>query len=317
LEDSLSSDAIRTIRYQLTVGGLKKHYQQNDQQISSTLQSAIEVASESTSAGIALSIGPFGADLSPGQEYTGFYPPPYGPSSSQNTSPSNAFSSEEEERKAENALMESHLERLSMYSADEDTWSKVVWVAFETIPVVAEIRAVRRAMKSLENSGRGKKFWITSAFPEGRHPQMTQEGGRVGAEDILLAALGGGDDMAPADGVGINCTNPHFLPTLTTSFSNSLQKLREEGRVTTRATAFLLYPDGGKIYDPVKRDWSGGLVDPATWAGEILDIADTVRQATDGSGKSLWSEVIVGGCCNASFDHIKALRQQVDQRSSS
>ncbi|KDN32933.1 hypothetical protein RSAG8_13980, partial [Rhizoctonia solani AG-8 WAC10335] len=61
---------------------------------------------------IALSLGPFGATLSPAAEFSGIYPPPYGPSQ-----PVTFFAGEkapEDELKAEDTLFEFHLNRISM-----------------------------------------------------------------------------------------------------------------------------------------------------------------------------------------------------------
>ncbi|KAJ6616686.1 hypothetical protein B0H10DRAFT_2036588 [Mycena sp. CBHHK59/15] len=64
---------------------------------------------------IALSLGPFGAGLSPAQEFDGFYPPPYGPSAYSEASLNrNAFAAGEEAQEAEatEALARFHFDRL-------------------------------------------------------------------------------------------------------------------------------------------------------------------------------------------------------------
>jgi len=271
------------------------------------MRSAIPLASTSSSQGkIALSIGPFGATLSPGQEYAGIYPAPYGPASSS----VNYFEDGSARHAAVEALKEFHLSRLLTFSEDASTWEKVDWIAFETIPILTEYLAIRQAMSELGRLGRGKKFWISSAYPNGIHPQQMHSG-HAGVNEVLMAALGG-HELA-ANGVGVNCTNPAHIEKLAEDFKEALLGLEARGRVEEGdGVTFVLYPDGGSVYDVVTRTWSSGALDTVSWGKQVGAIARKVEEAEE-DGHKVWDGVIVGGCCKAGFEEIKALRKALDE----
>ena len=271
------------------------------------MRSAIPLASASGKGTVALSIGPFGATLSPGQEYAGIYPPPYGPTSSS----VNYFEEGEARQAAVEHLKEFHLSRLLTFSDDAETWAQVDWIAFETVPILTEYLAIRRAMAELVKLGRGKKFWISSAYPNGLHSQQMHSG-HAGVNEVLMAALGGPD--LPANGVGINCTNPTYIEKLSEDFKEALLGLESRGRVheADEGVTFILYPDGGSVYDVVSRTWSSGTLDTASWGKQVAAIAKKVEAAEE-DGEKVWAGVIVGGCCKAGFEEIRALRKTLDE----
>jgi homocysteine S-methyltransferase len=80
----------------------------------------------------------------PSQEYSGAYPA---------------------EMDAWKGLYDFHLERIMTFVCRDATWAKVDVVAFETLPVVREVRAVREVMKTLQDSGLRPNFWISCVFP--------------------------------------------------------------------------------------------------------------------------------------------------------
>ena len=278
--------------------------------------------------GVALSLGPYGAILSPSQEYSGIYPPPYGPSSST----TNLHTSAKEEEEAITALAQFHLQRLQSYAKDVKAWNAIEWIAFETIPLITEIKAVRRAIKELSNGGGGrggdrKKFWITCPFPEGKHPQRTsKQEEHASIEEVLCAMIGsnddeGGDDVPPADGVGLNCTIPKFIDSLSEQFTTALRDYQNDLKQDGRSTTFVLYPNGGRVYDTVLRTWSDGQYSVNEWAPLVAQTAKSVSEARLGGEKGegengrqrVWEGVIVGGCCKTSFDEIAALRKALDR----
>ena len=273
---------------------------------------------------VVLSIGPYGAILYPAQEYTGIYPPPYGLQSSQDVPPSNSFLDPNDEYAAEFALVTFHLDRIRIFSSDQELWSRIRYIAFETIPLITEIRAARKVMGQLRVEGKDKPFWITSAFPHGQHPQVTHNGQKATVEDILRAALGSKSEPPlegngheglgpPADGVGFNCTNPKYISSLSDQFTTGLIALQQQGVVDRdNPTMFVMYPDGGMVWDPVTRKWSSGKPRPTSWAKQVMTIVRSVERATTtDSGRKVWEKVIVGGCCNAGYEEIAALRRQL------
>lgn len=134
----------------------------------------------------------------------------------------------------------------------------------------------------------------------------------------------GQDSLWPVGGIGINCTKPYLLPKLVERMSTSLLTLNrptsEGGMDLARRRAeagqqrplLYLYPDGGLVYDPVKKIWLtpsnagdlGGDNSAASWASNLMKLAKSITAAT-----YVWSGVFVGGCCKSGTDEIRALCQ--------
>ncbi|WVQ75827.1 hypothetical protein IAR50_005460 [Cryptococcus sp. DSM 104548] len=316
------SDLVESATYQLTPHNLQDHLSVSSSQASNILQTGVKIASDPSppsseprkpGRGVVLSMGPFGSTLQPGQEYAGIYPPPFGPGHS-----TNCFTTaqQEEEKAAVEALAEHHLSKLLAVAQDEQTWSKIEWIAFETIPVLHEARAIRRAMGKLEEKlgeGRRKKFWIAAPFPEGQHPQILPSGGHASVSLFLSTLLGLPEDGPIPCGVGVNCTNPSYLPTILQGLTSSVIALP----MPVKKPWLVFYPDGGQVYDVVSRTWTVAPSSPANaqeWAERIGGLAIRYGNVlTDDQSDRAWRGVIVGGCCKSSFDEIRALRRVIDR----
>lgn len=282
-------------------------------------------------------MGSYGSSIPTAAEYHGIYPPPFGPvgvSALGNTpepsnveqTPSNAFNAalnataEEKkgEAQAEHALFEWHLERLRMYADDEGVWKKIDVLAFETIPLAREARAIRRAVSELFSSGTAvKPWWMTFTFPEGNLPQEQHAGGPPMTTEQLLEAIfsplstasGSQDkgDLSTPPAIGVNCTVPSLIPELVKSMSDAMFNMvpkpspeSVEGLRTTNeqpnninSTWLVVYPNGRHIYQPSLRRWvepSGG--ESGEWADDLKSIRDGLN-AIDGSPP--WGGIILGG----------------------
>lgn len=260
------------------------------------MRKAVDLASTSPDRQICLALGPLGATVKPGQDYGGFYPPPYGPGPDD---PSNHCDDPE----AENALVAWHLERLRVYASDDTTWRKVGWVGFETIPLTREIRAIRRAMGQLSSElrqryGEGndrwwkKPFWVTSAYPEGRYPQLLSDGSHVGVNDVLRALLGTlPSPAATPEGIGIKCSHPSFVSALASDLRSALDSFISAKEVSHEVRLiFVLYPDGGHVYDPVTQQWTEKQVGPDGWAEQVWSTAEELESTLNANGKSFGAE---------------------------
>ncbi|TFK54571.1 Homocysteine S-methyltransferase [Heliocybe sulcata] len=259
---------------------------------------------------IALSFGPFGATLNPAQEFDGFYPTPYGPraysSESDNT---NSFAAGEEakEEEAIAALAQFHLRRLLVFAKQPDTWSSFDCLAFETVPLIREVKGIRRAVKFLYESQLGlerKPWWISTVWPEGRYPQAKLlDGQPVQPQDVVEALLGEGDGLPSPKAFGINCTTTFFLPLLLADVQRKVQEL-----ALGYKPWLVLYPNGGDTYDPVTQTWiesSSGKQKGEKWAGQVID---AVRNA---SSSRVWEGIIAGGCCRTGPGEIERLAQSI------
>ncbi|POV98600.1 hypothetical protein PSTT_14288 [Puccinia striiformis] len=262
------------------------------------LRSSVSLARDSlvrNDTRVALSLGPYGATLVPGREYSGVYPEPYD---------------------SEEKLMNFHFDRLMDYAQDRSTWDKVDLVLFETIPNLTEALAIRRAWKKLEQtlfdhlpegshgerSGNplSSKFWAMSFVfptPNGQFPT-----GETPLE-VLGAALQIDADLAEPSGIGINCTKLDSLEPILEAWTSSTI-----GCIDRSKTWLWLYPDGGPTYDPANRSWNGSPITHLEWANQLFTIASKFHDA--------WAGIVLGCCCKAGTPHIRALHQLLSSSTS-
>ncbi|KAH8995252.1 Homocysteine S-methyltransferase [Lactarius hatsudake] len=274
---------------------------------------------------IALSLAAYGASLPLPHEFDGFYPPPYGPQAyvQHSALPNrNAFRADEraQEAQAEAALAAFHLERLRAYAADAQTWRSIDALAFETVPLTREVRAIRRAVAALEDDGLERKpWWVCAVYTGGEFPEQQQDasGGRLGARDVLAAYFGdsdvhaaagsgeGGARYAVPDAFGVNCTAVAHVATAVAAVSDALEETGASPAVGSGKPWLVLKPNGGQTYDMNTRKWGWhGLETPSQgdeWAGQL---GDMVRAATS---KGVWGGILVGGCCKTGDDELRAL----------
>lgn len=305
--------------------------------------------------GVVLALGPLGATLKPGAEYSGLYPGPYGFGTVLDSSPSssNIAPSAEDDARAEEALYTFHRSRLEAY-AQSPLWDQVEWVGFETIPLVREVKAIRRAIRDTRrgSGSRGPMYWVACTFPDGKAPQtdctvadtikaLLNEGTAGGAAEgegvgiSLGQTKGSGSGEVGGreiDGVGINCTNPAWLPELIDTFNSTLRSLTtldspmtamsdlpisspDATSASTPASTetarsrpwFILYPDGGQVYDSLTRSWSKERLSAEEWAERMMAAIKQVESS------GLWEGVVAGGCCKTSAEEIGELRRRVHQ----
>jgi homocysteine S-methyltransferase len=158
----------------------------------------------------------------PGQEYSGAY---------------------DAEHDSEESLYVWHLQRLRMF-VDAGVVDRLKYVAFETLPRLDEVRAVRRAMR---DSGIQAPFWIACVFP--RDDDLLPDGSEV--REVVGAMLGSEGGPIPW-GIGINCTKMHKLSGLLDLFGRSVKDIAGDD-----APSFVLYPDGtnGEVYNTTTQIW--------------------------------------------------------------
>lgn len=320
---------------------------------------------------VGLCLGPFGGTLSPGQEYSGVYPPPYGPKSfvkdGENT---NLFSRSQararetqtpsksasffdvnpsdisaEEWTSIIALKDFHLNRLEVFAANEDTWKKIDWICFETVPLVREILAIRLAMGQLsqrltekytnsnEDQSWKRPFWISCVFPGGKFPDTSSVEEVVKHLTLTPTSLTsapelnlGQSELPRPTAIGINCTSPAYISSISQAMTLALTNMQREQNSDSprdQPPAFVLYPDGGLVYDVLTRTWHAPAPASAaesssishstgagSWAENVGQVAKEVELATWSNGGAetpVWSHVYVGGCCKASYGEIKGL----------
>ncbi|KAH7888947.1 Homocysteine S-methyltransferase [Phlebopus sp. FC_14] len=248
---------------------------------------------------IALSLGTFGATLSPMQDYGGIYPPPYGPKAYSATEDNTtSFGDDSAAReKSIDALAEFHAERVLSYATNDQTWNAIDCIAFETIALAREVTAIRRAVTKVDGElqrcgKRMKPWWITAVFPGGRSAETRYPGGEnISAEEVatLMTRVEvdrNGRALAAPSGIGINCTDLKIQRELLGRFKRACQATIQEW------PWLVIKPNGGDGTEHKR------------WADELAELVKDARQR--------WGGLIVGGCCKTRPMHISELRRALD-----
>ncbi|HEX3662793.1 MAG TPA: homocysteine S-methyltransferase [Acidobacteriaceae bacterium] len=192
---------------------------------------------------IAASLGPYGAALHNGAEYHGRY----------------AIDDE--------ALVAFHTERLGVLA---ETGAGLV--AFETIPSLAEARAIVRALAPFPQLTAWISFTCRDAIHVA-HGEPLQTCAEMLADVPRIAAI------------GINCTAPHLiLPLLAAAQSGS------QGRKPV-----IVYPNSGEVWDAATHCWHGD--------------DNTLRFGSMARSWFAAGAQAVGGCCRTRPAHIAAVAE--------
>ena len=248
-----------------------------------------------------LSLSCYGSMCSPGQEYAGKYPSPHGP-------PSSA---------SEAALVEWHYERMLVFASDRQIWSSIDMVAIETLPLLSEGIAARKAMYKLRRTlqDRGEihwpAWWASFVFPDGQCPGDSS----ITPEQIARSMLEPLDKAEIPTGLGINCTKLRYLPNVLDGYTEAVKAAEPK-----TAPWLVIYPDGGLVYDVKTRTWhtdgsgpdSLQNADPAeVWAKQLYTLTQSALGEKRDDGVPIWGNAVIGGCCKASPAYISELSKVV------
>lgn len=299
---------------------------------------------------LALSLGAFGASCSPAQEFDGFYLPPYGPREySELGGNANTYTMAEAnlEQESIDALAQFHLERLLVFEKEREIWDAIDCIAFETIPLVREAKAICKAMSKFYNdldtrgeASRRKPWWIGFVFPEGLFPEVAAVGDgsnmntvpkHLTVADIVCAlapttaAAGKGYDPASflsPSGIAINCTAIEYLPQIIKDLENALLAASHAGSGGEWKPWLVVYPNGGDVYDPITQTWKASEsserncgdvtteevgLHEVRWSKTLGEIVLSARNK-----RSIWGGIIVGGCCRTGPEHIALLKRELE-----
>ncbi|KAK1542544.1 homocysteine S-methyltransferase [Colletotrichum paranaense] len=289
-------DIILTATYQLSIHGFANTRTAqfpngiDKANIGNFIQDAIRIADEagrSQGSKTALSIGPYGACMIPGQEYSGAY---------------------DADHDSLEKLRDWHAERLQLFQSAAAFSSPVSYVAIETIPRTDEIKAVRQALDKTQilASETPIPFWIATLFPRG--DGLLPDGSSI--KEAVTAMLS--PDVATSHpwGIGINCTKVWKLESLIQSYESAVKELIQEGAVDA-APALILYPDGtnGEVYNTTTQKWElpqGSQHPNTSWEAQLSQVVSNAES------RGLWKQIVVGGCCKASHADIARLRTAVE-----
>ncbi|KAI2613492.1 Homocysteine S-methyltransferase [Hypoxylon fragiforme] len=205
------------------------------------LNLAISIAEEvkAPEARVALSLGSYGSCMVPSQEYSGKY---------------------DGEHDSIEQLCDWHRDRIGLFNQIDRLESRVGFVAFETVPKLIEIKAIRKLFTHAPSSSSNARpilhgslpFWISCVFPNDDY--TLPDGSDI--DQVVDAMLDpDASDVFPW-GIGINCTKINKLPELVRMYSTAVSRLAKAGRLTAQPS-LVLYPDGtnGEVYDTTTMTW--------------------------------------------------------------
>lgn len=278
------AEIILTATYQASFHGfastrLEKHANGIEKEDASQyMLSAVHVARsafEGRPGLVALSLGAYGATTIPSAEYSGEY---------------GAFTLAD--------LQRFHRERLSVFLNSYE-WQDVDLLAFETLPRLDEVKAVRKVIGDLLET---KPYWITCVFPSADNDALPDGTSIV---QVVAAMLEG--EKAPF-AIGFNCTKVSKAAHLIQQFESAIEELK------LPFPRLVLYPDGAHdlVYNTTLQTWenldASGSVQP--WHELMLDVIQDVQS------RGRWSGIIAGGCCKTTPAHIRALKDGLMQSES-
>ena len=152
-----------------------------------------------------------------------------------------------------------------------------------------------------------KPLWISCVYPHGRMPGWDLDEGsrdsRGSMQELVEGLLSPGG--VQVEGIGINCTHPIYLPSLVRDLTREITIYWTSLEAPRRTLTLLLYPDGGKEWDPIARQYKSSGMSINEW---VASVREAVLAADGEYGRGVWGEVVVGGCCNTGPEHITLLR---------
>jgi homocysteine S-methyltransferase len=195
---------------------------------------------------IAASLGPYGAALHNGSEYHGKYDCTF------------------------NDLVQFHQERIAVLAESQSDL-----LAFETIPSLEEAHAIGEALKPWPNLA----AWFTFVCPEYRAVNLQVAHGESLRNCAALVA-----DFPQTIAVGINCTQPIWIPSLIAELQHASGK------------PIVVYPNSGEGWDAEARCWV-----QTTDSSNLAHFGDQARQWYAAGAQ------IVGGCCRTRPEHVRQI----------
>ena len=249
-----------------------------------------EAAVTSHGARIALSLGPYGACMVPSQEYTGFY---------------DVGHDSIEQLKAW------HLDRIQLFTRVTGLANRVSFLAFETVPRLDEIIAIRRALdeSDLLESNPELRVWISCVFPG--EAIALPDGSDVAA--VVGAMLNRELAISIPWGLGINCTKIGKLGAVVKAYEAALPPAPENAPdLRDSRPRLVIYPDGtnGEVYNTTTKTWEAppeSLSTPRSpWEVQLAGIV------AETSNRGRWKQILVGGCCKTTHGDLERLCRQLE-----
>lgn len=232
-------------------------------------------------------------------------------------------------------LMSFHYDRLEAIATDRNVWDKIDIIAFETIPCISEVTAIRSAIAKLHSSYPSieeKISYASFVFPieDSLDVPIGKESAAKGTAECfeaLVDSVFGSPSLPKFDGIGINCTKPHITAKIVPSINEAVAARTHSSKeskpflfvcakcfqIHILTVILQLYPDGGLVWNGTTRQWTGGdhnFMGNQNWANMVFDTAKSAIAPISDENERVWAACFVGGCCKSSADDILNLHHQ-------
>eukprot|EP01060_Flectonema_neradi_P020557 TRINITY_DN28071_c0_g1_i1.p1 TRINITY_DN28071_c0_g1~~TRINITY_DN28071_c0_g1_i1.p1 ORF type:complete len:333 (+),score=57.97 TRINITY_DN28071_c0_g1_i1:63-1061(+) len=250
------SDIVLSAGYQASFEGFQKEgYTEADSSL--FLQRSVEICKKASPLVAAASFGPYAASLADGSEYDPKY----------------------NNVEAVPMLMKWHKRKLNaiMKASPE-------YLAFETIPCPSEVAAITSLLQEED-------------YPAAYISVSCRDGSSLNCGASLLETLRllfKYDINNRIRGIGVNCTEPEYIP-------SNLEIISKVISEQSREVYIVCYPNAGKKWDGEKKEWVSGS---GTSAEDFAEQAKT------------WVEMgarVIGGCCETGCETIAVLKSKLTQ----
>lgn len=181
-------------------------------------------------------------------------------------------------------LRDFHSKRLSSF-ANQACWPQVPYIAFETLPDVMEAEVILDVLQQMPAQSQvlQKKIWISfSCSGEGAVERVLQ-----GVKSLLAS-----EKSTLLWGLGINCFKEDVADALIGPFCALLG---------ARGLHAVVYPDAGRQWDAVAREFTGEPMDPSHWSRKF----GAMSRLNGG-------RMVLGGCCQTGPAHVAAIRSKIE-----
>lgn len=259
---------------------------------------------------VAVSMGPYGAYLGKGQEYTGDYG---------NVSKA--------------TLLDFH--RLKLEALDAEGIEPEILV-FETIPNSLELAAITELLQQREKLREQRKVtskpqvWLALSVRfetiDDRDHVLLADGASLTASNSCSVVNGLRTQLratAPyISAVGINCCPLHEAALALAELNDVFQQNPNDTSVSSGPLKLIVYPNSGEVYSGETKTWSQPIPrNSSKDDGKVCD-ATTTKPSSKGSSWGLaeksqeWIKHgarIIGGCCRTRPEDITKLKETIDE----
>jgi homocysteine S-methyltransferase len=230
---------------------------------------------------VSASIGPYGAILHDGSEYSGNY-----------------------------VDDQENLSKIEKYFVDKVNLIKGFQpdiFAFETVPALKEIEIIHEVMKN-----KSFEYYVSVQAKEDDNGDLVMGHGESLTQFIDVTLNAKNTENTNCFALGLNCIHSKSIPT---KFVKLYLKYLSENPNLEKIPSIVLYPNNNMIWCGETHTWTKESEKDLSWAMDVIsvikesDVYKSGRLSANGNDFKLY----LGGCCGYSPDLIRALKESVPE----